>query len=115
MSLFLCPIDHGVSKNLCDIIFIQLQSLAVCSIFCNTQQLFHSIAAKCLRTLSGLFSPNLIDQSSRRTGLVLASVVRIQHDDWPIRLGENRPDRVLKHLADMFYFAALRELMYIYI
>ena len=26
-------------------------------------------------------------------------MIRIMHDDWPIRLGENRPDRVLKHLA----------------
>ena len=34
-------------------------------------------------------------------GLVLAYVVRILHDDWSIRLGENRPDRVLKHLAAM--------------
>ena len=32
-------------------------------------------------------------------GLILARVVRILHDDWSIRLGENRPDRVLKHLA----------------
>ena len=26
-------------------------------------------------------------------GLVLACVVRILHDDWSIRLGENRPDQ----------------------
>ena len=34
-------------------------------------------------------------------GLVLACAVRILHDDWPIRLGENGPDRVFKHLAAM--------------
>ena len=28
-------------------------------------------------------------------------MVRILHDDWPIRLGENTPDQTLKHLADM--------------
>ena len=35
--------------------------------------------------------------------LVLACVVRIMHDNWSIRLGENRPDRALKHLAAMLY------------
>ena len=60
-----------------------------------------SIAAKCLRALSCLFPPNLTGQSSCRMDLVLACVVRILHDDWSIRLGENRPDRVLKHSADM--------------
>ena len=39
------------------------------------------------------YSPNLIDQSSFKMGLVLACVVRILHDDWSIRLGENRPDQ----------------------
>ena len=34
-------------------------------------------------------------------GLVLACVVRILHDDWLIRLGENRHDSVLKHLVAM--------------
>ena len=53
-----------------------------------------SIAAKCFSGLSGLFSPNLIDQSSCKMGLVLACVVRMLHNDWPISLGENRPDRV---------------------
>ena len=33
--------------------------------------------------------------------LVLACVVRIMHNDWLIKLGENRPDRVLKHLEAM--------------
>ena len=60
-----------------------------------------SIAAIYFRTLSALFSPYLIDQSSRRMGLVLACVVRILHDDWLASMGENRPDRVLKHLAAM--------------
>ena len=59
------------------------------------------IAAKCSRTLPGLFSPNLIDQSSCRLDLVLACVVRILHDDWLSSLGENRPYSVLKHLAAM--------------
>ena len=60
-----------------------------------------SIAAKCVRTLSSLFSPNLIDQSLCRRGLVLACVVRILHDNWLTSLRENRPDMVLKHLAVM--------------
>ena len=51
-----------------------------------------SIAAKC---------QNLIDQSSCRMGLALACVMIIMHDDWSIRLGENRPDRALIHLAAM--------------
>ena len=34
-------------------------------------------------------------------GLILACVVRILHDDWSSRLGENIPDRVLKDLAAM--------------
>ena len=34
-------------------------------------------------------------------GLVLACVARIMHGDWSIRLGENRPDRAIKHLAAM--------------
>ena len=59
------------------------------------------ISAKGLRSLSGLFSSNLTDQSSRRMGLVLACVVGILHDDWSLRLEENRPGRVLKHLVAM--------------
>ena len=43
-----------------------------------------------------------------QNGLVLASVVRILHDDWPIRLGENRPDRVLKHLSAVLSSNATR-------
>ena len=34
-------------------------------------------------------------------GLPLACVVKILHDYWSIRLGENRPYRALKHLAAM--------------
>ena len=60
-----------------------------------------SIAAKCLRTLSGLFSPNLVDQSSRRILTTHAKTRPILHDDWSIKLGENRPDKALKHLAAM--------------
>ena len=58
-----------------------------------------SIAGKCLRTMSSLFSPNLIDQC----GILLtqARARPILHDDWSIRLGENRPGRVLKQLAGM--------------
>ena len=54
-----------------------------------------------------VFSPNLIDQSSCRMGLVLACMVRIVLDDWSIRLGENRPDRVLKQLAAMLFLTYL--------
>ena len=60
-----------------------------------------SIVARCFRAQLGLFSPNLIDQSSCRMGLVLACVVRILHDDWSIRLGENRPDEARKYLVAM--------------
>ena len=60
-----------------------------------------SIPVKCLRALSGLFSPILTDQSLCRMGLVLACVDRILHDDWSIRLGENRLDTVIEHLAAM--------------
>ena len=66
------------------------------------------IPVKCLRALSDLFSPNLIDQSSCKTGLVSTFVVRIWHDDWSIRLGDNRPDKVLKHLAAMLTYKAKR-------
>ena len=52
-----------------------------------------------------VFSPNLIDQSSCKMGLVLVCVVRILHDDWSIRLGENRPARALKHLAAILFNA----------
>ena len=62
---------------------------------------YDSIATKCLRALSDLFSPNLIDQSSCRMGLALACVMRILHEDWSIRLGENRFNMALKHLAAM--------------
>ena len=48
-----------------------------------------SIAAKCLIALSGLFSPNLIDQSSRMILTTHAKARPILHDDWSIRLGEN--------------------------
>ena len=61
----------------------------------------HRIAATCFRAQLGLFSPNLIDQSSCRMGQVLACVVRILHDDWSIRLGENKPDEARKHLVAM--------------
>ena len=60
-----------------------------------------SIAAKCLRTLSSLFSPDIIDQSRCRIMTTHARARPILHADWSIRLGENRPDRALKHLAAM--------------
>ena len=47
-----------------------------------------SITAKCLRSLSDPFSPNLTDQSSCKMDLVLACVVRLLRDDWSIWLGE---------------------------
>ena len=59
----------------------------------------NSIAAKCLRTISCLFSPNQIDQSLCRVLTTHAKTRTILLDDWSIRLGENRTDRVLKHLA----------------
>ena len=65
--------------------------------------LLRSIAAKCLRALSGLFSPNLIGQSACKMDLALACVVLILRDDWSIWSGENRLDRVLKHLAAMLF------------
>ena len=58
-----------------------------------------SIAAKRLRTLSSLFSLNLIHQSSCRIMTIHAKTRPILHADWSIRLGENGPDRALKHLA----------------
>ena len=48
-----------------------------------------SIAAKCLRALSRLFSPNLIDQSSCSILTTYAKKSPILHDDWSISLGEN--------------------------
>ena len=33
-----------------------------------------------------------------RNGPALACAVRILHDGWSIKLGENRPDRALQHL-----------------
>ena len=72
-----------------------------CLILISTIAIYASIATKCLRALSDLFSPNLINQSSCNMDLVLAYVDRILLDDWSVRLGENRLDRVLKHLASM--------------
>ena len=60
-----------------------------------------SIAAKCLRTMSSLFSPNLIDQSLCKILATHAKSRPILHDDWSIKLGENRPDRALGHLTAM--------------
>ena len=74
--------------------------------FIKTYQ--YRIATKCWKVLSGLFSPNLIDQLPCKMGLVLACVVRILHDDWSIRMGENRLDRVLKHLVSMFIDIVMR-------
>ena len=56
-----------------------------------------SIAAK--------FSPNLKDQSSCRILTTHAKARPMLHDDWSIRLGENRPDRALKHMAAILYKA----------
>ena len=48
------------------------------------------IAAKWLRALSGLFSPKLIHQSSCRILNTHVKTRPILHDDWSIRMGENR-------------------------
>ena len=58
-----------------------------------------SIVAKCLRTLSSLFSPDLVDQSSCRIMTTYAKARPILHADWPIKFGEDRPDMALKHMA----------------
>ena len=57
----------------------------------------YSIAAKCFRTLSGLFSPSLIDQSSCKMGLVLACLVRILH-------GHRRPKMMTAIVHDPILF-----------
>ena len=62
-----------------------------------------SIAAKCLRAMLNLFSPNLIDQSSCRILITHAKARPILHDDWSVRFGENRSERALKHLAAMLH------------
>ena len=56
-------------------------------------RILESIAAKCLRALSDLFSPNLINQSSCRISTSHAKARPILQDDWSIRLGENRLDQ----------------------
>ena len=66
-----------------------------------------SIPAKCLRILPGLFSPNLTDQSSCRILTTHAKTRHILHDDLSVRLGENRPDSGLKHLAAMLVTVGL--------
>ena len=48
------------------------------------------MATKFLIALSGLFSPNLIDQSSCMSLTPHAKTRPILYDDWSIRLGENR-------------------------
>ena len=58
-----------------------------------------------------LFSPNLIDQSSSRILTTYVKYRPILHDDWLIKLGENRPDRVLKHLAAMLKQACFETLI----
>ena len=69
------------------------------------------IAAKCFRALSHLFSSNQIDQSSCKMILLFAGVVRFLYDDWSIRLRENRPFRVLKHLAAILQSLYRRQLL----
>ena len=59
------------------------------------------VADKCLRTLSCLSSPNLIDQSSCSILTTRAKARPNLHNDLSIRLGENRLDRALKHSAAM--------------
>ena len=57
-----------------------------------------------MRALSGLFSPNLIDQSSFKIGLFFACVVRILHDD--------RSFKVVVVVVVVFYFI-LSRLLYL--
>ena len=59
------------------------------------------IAAECLKTLSVLFSLNLIDQLSCRILTTHAKTRPILHDDWSIKLKGNRPKRAVKHLVAM--------------
>ena len=66
---------------------------------CVVLACLRNIATNCLRTMLSIFSPNLINQSSCRILTIHTKTWRILHDDWSIRLGENRPDRALKHLA----------------
>ena len=78
----------------------------ICKIYkINNTTTYNNISAKYLRTLSDLFSPNLIDQSSGRILTTHAKTRPILHNDWSIRLGENRPDRALKHLVTMLLTA----------
>ena len=65
--------------------------------------LIFAVAYKCLRSMSSLFSPNLIDQSSGRILTTRAKARPILHDDWSIRLGEKRTDRDLTHMASMLF------------
>ena len=58
-----------------------------------------------------LFSPNQIDQSSSRILTTHVKYRPILHDEWLIKLGENRPDRVLKHLAAMLKQACFERLI----
>ena len=59
----------------------------------NSDRVLLYIRRKCLRALSGLFSPNLIDQSSCRILIIYGKTRPILLDDWPIRLGDNRPNQ----------------------
>ena len=61
----------------------------------------YSIDATFLTALSGLFSPNLIDQSSCMILTTHAKTRPILHDDWSIRLGKNRLYRSSQHFAAM--------------
>ena len=54
-----------------------------------------SIPAICLRALLCLFSPNIIGQSPWRILTTHTKTRPILHDDWSIRLGENRLDQTL--------------------
>ena len=47
-----------------------------------------------------LFSPSLVNQSSCRILTTHAKARPILHDDWSIRLGENRPYKSSKKFGD---------------
>ena len=59
------------------------------------------MAVKYLRTLSSVFSLKLVSQSSCRVLTTHAKTRPILHDDWSIRLGENRPVSIQKHVVAM--------------
>ena len=71
------------------------------------------MVTKCLRALSGLFSPNLIGQSSSKILTAHAKTRPILHDEWSSRLGGggDRPDMTFKCLAAMLLLIKMFDLL----